>query len=93
MVNRHYGERSTFMSQERFVTSAHSTTLLPPKDILDMLSVDTVDEVEVSVLDRTRTLTIRPLDEFRRAQKLNAAIEDVFETRKHAFEELAKGAE
>lgn len=79
------------MSQGRFIISAHSATLLPPKEILDMLYVDTVDEVEVSVIDRT--LTLRPLDELRRAQKLNAAIKDVFESRKNAYEELAKGAE
>jgi antitoxin component of MazEF toxin-antitoxin module len=91
MVSRHYGEGGAFMAQDRFITSSHSTTLLPPKEILDMLYVDTVHEVEVSVLGRT--LTIRPLDEFRRAQKLNAAIEDVIESRKKAYEELAKGAE
>jgi antitoxin component of MazEF toxin-antitoxin module len=46
------------MSQEPFITFSHSATLLLPKEILDMLSVDVVDEVEVSVKDRT--LTARP---------------------------------
>ena len=46
------------MSQERFITFSYSAPLLLPKEILDMLYVDIVDEVEVSIMDRT--LTARP---------------------------------
>jgi len=79
------------MPQGRLITPTYSATHLLPREILDFLHVDTVGEVEVSVI--ARTLTLRPLDELRRARKLSAVIEDVFESRKSAYEELAKGVE
>jgi hypothetical protein len=54
------------MSQELSITYALSTSPLLPKEIRDMLYVDTDGEAEISLPDRT--LTAIPLDESRRAQ-------------------------
>jgi len=79
------------MSRRRITASGNSTTLLLPQEILDMMGVGDGDEVDVSVVDRT--LILRPLDEAERAQKIEATTKSVFERRKSAYEELAKGAE
>jgi antitoxin component of MazEF toxin-antitoxin module len=79
------------MSRKRITASENPTTLLLPKEMLDVMGVDDGDEVEVSVVDRT--LILRPIDEAERAQKIEAITEAVLERRKSAYEELAKGAE
>jgi antitoxin component of MazEF toxin-antitoxin module len=79
------------MSRKRITATENSTTLLLPQDILDMMGVGDGDEIDVSVVDRT--LIIRPLDEAERARKFESATQSVFEQRKSAYEELAKGAE
>ena len=79
------------MSRKRITASENPTTLLVPQEILDKMGVVDGDEVDVSIVDRTLILT--PLDEVERALKLGAATESVFERRKRAYQELAKGAE
>ena len=79
------------MSRKRIMASEDSATLLLPKEILDAMGVNVGDEIDVSVTDRT--LTLRSLDEAERARKLCTATEAVFERRRVAYEELAKGAE
>ena len=79
------------MSRKRIMASEDSATLLLPREILDAMGVNDGDEIDVSVTDRT--LTLRSLDEAERARRLGAATESVFERRKAAYEELAKGAE
>ncbi|MCI0485212.1 MAG: hypothetical protein L0229_01165 [Blastocatellia bacterium] len=79
------------MSRKRITVSENPTTLLLPQELLDTLGIDDGDEVDVSIVDRT--LILRPLDEVERAQKIDAITKSVFERRKTAYEELAKGAE
>jgi antitoxin component of MazEF toxin-antitoxin module len=79
------------MSRKRIMASEDSATLRLPREILDALGVSDGDEIDVAVAERT--LTLRPLDEAERARKLGAATEAVFERRRAAYEELAKGAE
>ncbi len=79
------------MSRKKITASENSATLLLPQDILDMMGVNDGDEIDVSVVDRT--LILRPLDEAERAQKIETATKNVFERRRSAYEELAKGAE
>ena len=78
------------MSRKRINVSENPSTLLLPQDILDEMGVVDGDEVDVSIVDRTVILT--RLDEVDRAQKLGTATKSVFEQRKQAYEELAKGA-
>jgi len=59
--------------------------------MLELMGVQDGDEIDVSIVDRT--LILRSLDEAERAQKIGAATEAVFERRRSAYEELAKGAE
>lgn len=79
------------MSRKRINVSESSSTLLLPQDILDEMGVVDGDEVDVSIVDRTVILT--RLDEVDRAQKLGTATKSVFDRRKEAYEELAKGAQ
>ena len=79
------------MSRKRIMTSEDSATLRLPREILDAMGVSDGDEIDVSVTGRT--LTLRSLDEAERARKIGATTEAVFERRRAAYEELAKGAE
>ncbi|HMF54939.1 MAG TPA: hypothetical protein VK619_01150 [Pyrinomonadaceae bacterium] len=79
------------MSRKRITASENPATLLLPQEMLDMMGVNDGDEIDVSTVDRT--LILRSLDEAERAQKIGAATESVFERRRSAYEELAKGAE
>ena len=79
------------MSRKRITAAEDSSTLVLPKEVLDMMGVEEGEEIELSVVDRT--LIVRPLDEAERAGKIDAATKAVFERRKSAYEELAKGAE
>ena len=79
------------MSRKRIMASEDSATLLLPQEILNAMGVNDGDEIDVSVTDGT--LTLRSLGEAERARKLGAATEAVFERRKAAYEELAKGVE
>jgi antitoxin component of MazEF toxin-antitoxin module len=79
------------MSRKRINVSENPSTLLLPQQILDEMGVVDGDEVDVAIVDRTVILT--PLDEVERAQKLGTAIKSLFERRKRAYQELAKGAD
>ena len=79
------------MARKRITVSENATTLLLPQEVLDQMGVVDGDEVDVSIVDRT--LILMPLDEVERAQKLGTATESVFQRRKSAYQELAKGVE
>ena len=79
------------MSRKRIDTSKDSAAVLLPQDILDQLGINAGDEVDLSVVDGT--LILRPLEEAERLLRIEAATDAVFERRKSAYEELAKGIE
>ncbi len=79
------------MSRKQITETGHSAALLLSPEILEELGVNVGDEVDVSIVDRT--LILRPLDEVERAKKIDAATSIVFERRRSAYEELAKGVE
>jgi len=79
------------MSRKRITAAEDSSTVILPKEVLDMMGVEDGDEIDLSVVDRT--LIVRPSDEAERAGKVGAATKAVLERRKSAYEELAKGAE
>ncbi|HXG63606.1 MAG TPA: AbrB/MazE/SpoVT family DNA-binding domain-containing protein [Blastocatellia bacterium] len=79
------------MSRRRITTAGDSAAILLPQEVLDQMGVKVGDEVDLSVVERT--LILRPLDEAERARKIEEATDTVFERRKSAYEELAKGVE
>ncbi|MGI8654066.1 MAG: AbrB/MazE/SpoVT family DNA-binding domain-containing protein [Pyrinomonadaceae bacterium] len=79
------------MSRKRIMAAGDSSTVVLPKEVLDMMGVKAGDEIDLSVVDRT--LIVRSLDEVERARKINDITDAVFERRKSAYEELAKGSE
>ena len=79
------------MSRKRIDTSEDSASILLPQEVLDQLGINAGDEVDLSVVDRT--LILRPLDEAERARKIEDITGTIFERRKSAYEQLAKGVE
>ena len=79
------------MSRKRIDTSKDSAAILLPQEVLDQLGINAGDEVDLSVVDGT--LILRPLEEIGRARKIGDATNAVFERRKSAYEQLAKGIE
>jgi antitoxin component of MazEF toxin-antitoxin module len=79
------------MSRERITTAGDDATVRLPGEILEGLGVAVGDEVEMLVVERT--LVVRPLSEVKRADKIDAATNDVIERRTSAYEELARGAD
>jgi putative addiction module antidote len=79
------------MSRKRIMAAGDSSTVVVPKEVLDMMGVKAGDEIDLSVVDRT--LIVRSLDEAERARKIDDITDAVFERRKSAYEELAKGSE
>jgi len=79
------------MSRKRIMAAGDSSTVVVPIEVLDMMGVKAGDEIDLSVVDRT--LIVRSLDEAERARKIDDITDAVFERRKSAYEELAKGSE
>jgi AbrB family looped-hinge helix DNA binding protein len=79
------------MSRKRIDTSEDSSAILLPQEVLDQLGINAGDEVDLSVVDGT--LILRPLEDLERARKIEDATNTVFERRKSAYEQLAKGIE
>ena len=84
-------ERSFTMSRKRIEATEDSSKVLVPQETLEALGVKEGDEIDVSVVDGA--LVLLPLSEVERARKLDDVIQSVFERRRSAYEELAKGAE
>ena len=79
------------MSRKRITAAHYASTVRLPQEIIEMMGVEAGDEVDVSVVNRT--LILRPLDEAERAETIGSVTKAVFERRKTAYEELAKGVE
>ena len=79
------------MSRKRIDTSKDSAAILLPQEVLDQLGINAGDEVDLSVVDGT--LILRPLEEVERARKIEDVTNTVFDRRKSAYEQLAKGIE
>jgi AbrB family looped-hinge helix DNA binding protein len=84
-------ERSDLMSRKRIDTSKDSTAILLPQEVLDQLGINAGDEVDLSVVDGT--LILRPLEEVERERKIEDTTNTVFERRRSAYEQLARGIE
>jgi antitoxin component of MazEF toxin-antitoxin module len=76
------------MPRQRITTVEKSAAIILPQDMLNQMGINIGDEVEVSIVDRT--LILRPLDEVKRARKIDAATKTLFQRRKSAYERLAE---
>ena len=79
------------MSRKRITISENSVSLPLPQELLDAMGIADGDEVDISVVDRT--VILRPIDDSERARTIEDVTNSVFERRKSAYEELAKGVE
>lgn len=79
------------MVRQQITTIGNSPALLLSPELLKMMGIAIGDEVDMSVVDRT--LILRPRNALERIEKIEAATLAVFERRKSAYEELAKGAD
>jgi antitoxin component of MazEF toxin-antitoxin module len=83
--------RSHIMSRSRITASGDTPALLLSQEVLDQMGLKVGDEVDISLVERT--LILRPLDEAERARRIENTASLIFERRKSAYEELAKGIE
>jgi antitoxin component of MazEF toxin-antitoxin module len=67
----------------------NSAALLLTEEIMKLLAIQIGDEVDIRVKDRK--LIIQPSDDILREQKLLDVTSNVFERRKSAYQQLAKG--
>ncbi len=67
----------------------NSAALLLTEEIMKLLAIQIGDEVDIRVKDRK--LIIQPSDDILREQKLLDVTSNVFERRKSAYLQLAKG--
>lgn len=74
---------------ERIITIGELAEILNTEDILKQNGVSLDDKVEVKIANRT--LNVRSLNEEERAEKLDALARRLFDKRREAYLELAKG--
>jgi len=67
----------------------NSAALLLTEEIMKLLAIHIGDEVDIRVKDRK--LIIQASDDILREQKLKEVTNNVFERRKSAYQQLAKG--
>ena len=79
------------MSRTRITASGDSPALLLSQEVLDQLGLKVGEEVDISLVEKT--LILRSLVEAERARRIENATSLIFERRKSAYEELAKGIE
>lgn len=76
---------------EQIITIGELAEILNAEEILKQNGVSLEDKVEVRISNST--LSVRSLSEDERAEKLDALAEKLFEKRREAYLELAKGAQ
>ena len=74
---------------EQIITLGDSAELVLNHEMLQQIGVGSGDKVEVKVANGA--LTVRPLDATERAQKIADLTREIFDNRREAYLELAKG--
>lgn len=74
---------------KKVVTSDDSTLISLPDEIVKALGLDSGSEVKLEIVGNT--LVIRPGTETKRSEQFIQTFQSILETRKSAYEELAKG--
>ncbi len=76
---------------EQIITIGELAKILNTEEVLKQNGVSLQDKVEVRISNST--LSVRSLNEDERAEKLDALARKLFEKRREAYLELAKGAQ
>ncbi len=74
---------------EQVITIGELAEMLNTEEVLKQNGVSLDDKVEVKIANRT--MTVRSLNNDERAEKLDALARTLFEKRRDAYLELAKG--
>lgn len=74
---------------EQIITIGELAEILNTEEVLKQNGVSLDDKVEVKIANHT--MTVRSLDNDERAEKLDALARELFEKRREAYLELAKG--
>ena len=81
------------MSTNQITTLGDSPALLLTQETLEKLGMNIGDEVSIDVSVENRTLTMRPLVEVERKQKMDALMAELLESRNELYKRLAEGVE
>ncbi len=79
------------MSRNRITSLGDSAAILLSQELLDQMRLKIGDEIDLSVVESA--LIVRPLPGVEQTSRIESVIEEVFDRRKGAYEELAKGVE
>ena len=81
------------MSTNQITTLGDSPALLLTQETLEKLGMNIGDEVSIDVSVENRTLTMRPLVEVERKQKMDVIMAELLESRNELYKRLAEGVE
>ena len=74
--------------RKKIASHGNSAALLVPREFLAQMGVKDGDEVEVTMIDRT--LVVRAVAQIARDEKVKAAVDEVFRSRRSALKRLAE---
>jgi len=74
--------------RKKITTIGNSAAVMVPREFLAQMGVQVVDEVELTM--ENRTLLIRSVEQVARDEKVQAAADDVFRIRRSALKRLAE---
>jgi len=77
------------MSQQQIITVEGSAALPLSQDVLSALGIKVGDRVDLSLVGRQ--LLVQSLEDAKQRERLQAIVDDVFERRRSAYEQLASG--
>lgn len=78
------------MTNEQVMTLDNPAGLLLPLEVLQQIGINTGDQIEISVNERT--LTLRSLNEAETERKMDEIAASLLESRRGLYERLAEGA-
>lgn len=74
------------MTRQRVTVADDGVTLIIAPEILRAIGVQSGDEMDIAIVDRT--VILRPLDEVERAQKIDAVTQAVIKRRRESLQQL-----
>ena len=74
--------------RKKITTIGNSAAVMVPREFLAQMGVQVVDEVELTM--ENRTLLVRSVEQVARDEKVQAAADDVFRIRRSALKRLAE---
>ena len=81
------------MSPNQITTLGDFPALILTQETLEKLGMSIGDEVSIDVSVENRTLTMRPMAEVDRKQKMDAIMAELLQSRNELYKRLAEGVE